>query len=384
MRTSHRTLVPTAVLGTLVVLAVPLSESVGTQGAKPYSPPRLADGRPDLQGTYDLATLTPVERPAGMNATLAREEVAKLEKTVATVLALGARPISGDRAAPPAGGDGSRGAAGNVGGYNSFWLDPGSRYTMVNGEARTSIVVDPPDGRLPPMTPAARKRLLGLLGGVLTRGSAENDPGLDPTPGAYDDPERRGLGERCLLGFGSTAGPPALPNYFYNNLHKIVQTPNAVLILTEMVHDARVVRMNAEHLPKHIRKWMGDSVGHWEGDTLVVDTTNFNSDQYRYVVEASPGRSLMLVDSVSAREPDRLNGPSRDLHVIERFTRVADNALLYRFTVEDPGTWEKPWTGEYTWPSTDQPIYEYACHEANYALENVLRGARQRDAAAKK
>jgi hypothetical protein len=129
---------------------------------------------------------------------------------------------------------------------------------------------------------------------------------------------------------------------------------------------------------------MGDSVGRWEGDTLVVDTTNFNGDQYRYVVEASPGRSLMLVDSIGAKEPDRLNGPSRDLHVIERFTRVADNALLYRFTVEDPGTWEKPWTGEFTWPSTDQPIYEYACHEANYALENVLRGARQRDAAAKK
>jgi hypothetical protein len=379
-----RLLVATTVLGTLVVLAVPLSERVGTQGTNAYSPPRMPDGRPDLQGTYDLATLTPVERPVGMSATLTREEVAKLEKTVAAVIALGARPISGDRSAPPTGGDGSRGAAGNVGGYNSFWLDPGSRYTMVNGEARTSIVVDPPDGRLPPLTPAARKSLLVFLGGLTTRGGAENDPGLDPTPGAYDDPERRGLGERCLLGFGSTAGPPALPNYFYNNLHKIVQTPNAVLILTEMVHDARIVRMNAQHPPKHIRKWMGDSIGRWEGDTLVVDTTNFNSDQFRYVVEASPGRSLMLVDSIGAKEQDRLNGPAKDLRVVERFTRVADNALLYRFTVEDPGTWEKPWTGEYTWPSTDQPIYEYACHEANYALENVLRGARQRDAAAKK
>jgi hypothetical protein len=234
------------------------------------------------------------------------------------------------------------------------------------------------------MTAAARKRLMGLLGGLLTRAGVENDPGLDPTPGAYDDPERRGLGERCLLGFGSTAGPPALPNYFYNNLHKIVQTPDAVLILTEMVHDARIVRMNAQHPPKHIRKWMGDSVGRWEGDTLVVETTNFNSDQYRYVVEGSPGRSLMLVDTVGAKEQDRLNGPGRDLRVIERFTRVADKALLYRFTVEDPGTWEAPWTGEYIWPATDQPIYEYACHEANYALENVLRGARQRDAEAKK
>ena len=201
-----------------------------------------------------------------MNAVLSREEVATLEGAVAAVVALGARPSSGERAAPPKGGDGSRGAAGNVGGYNSFWLDPGSTFTMVNGEARTSIVVDPSDGRLPPLTPAARQR----LGALLARPSAENDPGLDPTPGAYDDPERRPLGERCLLGFGSAAGPPALPNYFYNNLRKIVQTPDRIVILNEMVHDVRVIRMNAQHLPPHIRKWAGDSVGRWEGDTLVA------------------------------------------------------------------------------------------------------------------
>ena len=345
-----------------------------------YSPPRLADGQPDLQGTYDLATLTPLERPNGMNAVLSREEVAKLEGAVAAVVALGARPSSGERAAPPKGGDGSRGAAGNVGGYNSFWLDPGSTFTMVNGEARTSIVVDPSDGRLPPLTPAARQR----LGALLARPSAENDPGLDPTPGAYDDPERRPLGERCLLGFGSAAGPPALPNYFYNNLRKIVQTPDRIVILNEMVHDVRVIRMNAQHLPSHIRKWAGDSVGRWEGDTLVVDTTNFNADEIRYVVAVAPGRTLMMVESIGAKEQDRLNGPGKDLHVIERFTRVGEKALLYRFTIEDPGTWERPWTGEFTWPATDQPIYEYACHEANYALENILRGARQRDAEAAK
>ena len=345
-----------------------------------YSPPRLADGQPDLQGTYDLATLTPLERPNGMNAVLSREEVAKLEGAAAAVVALSSRPSSGERAAPPKGGDGSRGAAGNVGGYNSFWLDPGSTFTMVNGEARTSIVVDPPDGKLPPLTPAARQR----LGALLARPSAENDPGLDPTPGAYDDPERRPLGERCLLGFGSAAGPPALPNYFYNNLRKIVQTPDRIVILNEMVHDVRVIRMNAQHLPSHIRKWAGDSVGRWEGDTLVVDTTNFNADQIRYVVAVAPGRTLMMVESIGAKEQDRLNGPGKDLHVIERFTRVGEKALLYRFTIEDPATWERPWTGEFTWPATDQPIYEYACHEANYALENILRGARQRDAEAAK
>ena len=362
------------VAGAIFVIQTP----VGGQSAATYSPPRMPDGRPDLQGTYDLATLTPLERPAGMDAVLSKAELAKLEGAVAALVSLGDRAISGDRAAPPKGGDGSVGAAGNVGGYNSFWLDPGSTYTMVNGEARTSIVVDPPNGRIPDLTPAARKLLLARA----ARPTAENDPGLDPTPGAYDDPERRPLGERCLLGFGSAAGPPALPNYFYNNLRRIVQTQDRVLILNEMVHDVRIVRMNAQHLPPHIRRWAGDSIGHWEGDTLLVDTTNFNADQIRYVVTASPGRTLMMVESLGGSDADRLRGPAKDLHVIERFTRVADNALLYRFTIDDPGTWERPWTGEFTWPATDQPIYEYACHEANYALENILRGARQRDAEA--
>jgi hypothetical protein len=375
----HRQLIVAIALGA-GLWAVLSPAPIAGQAARPYSPPRMPDGRPDLQGTYDLATLTPLERPAGLKAAFTAEEVAKLEGAAAAQVAAGARPSSGDRAAPPTGGDGSRGAAGNVGGYNSFWLDPGSTFTMVNGEARTSIVVDPADGKVPAMTPAARQRMAALL----ARPSAENDPGLDPTPGAYDDPERRPLGERCLLGFGSAAGPPALPNYFYNNLRRIVQTPDAVVIHNEMVHDARVVRMNAQHLPRHIRSWKGDSIGRWEGDTLVVDTTNFNADQIRYVVGAAPGRTLMMVESLGGKELDRLNGPAKDLHVIERFTRVAPNALLYRFTIEDPGTWERPWTGEFTWPATDEAIYEYACHEANYALENILRGARQRDAEAAK
>ena len=378
----HRSMSVAVAMG-VACLALFHPPRIAGQGAQqPYSVPRMPDGRPDLQGTYDLATLTPLERPAGMAAVLTPDQVATLEGATTAALALGNRPSSGDRAAPPRGGDGSRGAAGNVGGYNTFWLDPGSAFTIVNGEARTSIVVDPPNGQLPALTPAARTR----LGALLARPTAENDPGLDPTPGAYDDPERRPLGERCLLGFGSAAGPPALPNYFYNNLRRIVQTPDRVLILNEMVHDVRIVRMNEPHLPSHIRRWAGDSVGRWDGDTLVVDTTNFNADQVRYAVAAAPGRTLMMVESIGGRQEDRLSGPAKDLHVIERFTRVADNALLYRFTVEDPGTWERPWTGEFTWPATDQPVYEYACHEANYALENILRGARQRDreAAAKK
>jgi hypothetical protein len=174
-------------------------------------------------------------------------------------------------------------------------------------------------------------------------------------PGAFDNPEQRPLSERCLLGFGSTSGPPALPDYFYNDLHQIVQTPDSIMILSEMVHDARIVRMNAQHLPQNIRRWMGDSVGHWEGDTLVVDTTNFN-------------------------DKTRFRGSTENLHVIERFTRLDDKTLLYRFAIEDADTWDRPWNGEYTWPATDKPIYEYACHEGNYALGGILRGARRQEA----
>jgi hypothetical protein len=322
----------------------------------PATAQRMPDGHPDLQGTYDLATLTPLERPAGAKAVLTPEEAAKLEKDTATRRDKANDPIKGDRPAPPKGGDGSPGPYGNVGGYNYFWLDPGSRYTVVDGQIRTSIVVDPPDGRVPTMTQAARKRTRGLSARPTSDAQESKDPGLEPA-GSYDDPERRPLGERCLLGFGSTSGPPALPDYFYNNLHQIVQTADSVLILTEMVHDARIVRMNAQHLPKTIRKWLGDSIGHWEGDTLVVDTTNFN-DQTRF------------------RES------TENLHVIERFSRMDAKTLLYRFTIEDPATWDRPWTGEYAWPATNEPIYEYACHEANYALEDILRGARAREAEA--
>ncbi|MGD0136449.1 MAG: hypothetical protein ABSE57_30780 [Bryobacteraceae bacterium] len=323
-------------------------------GAVAFGQPRTPDGHPDLQGTYDLATLTPIERAAGAKATMTLEEAAKLEKQTATLKKLGDVSIQGDRAAPPKGGDGSVGPAGNVGGYNTFWLDPGSSYTIVDGQKRTSLVIDPPDGRVPAYTAAAKKRVAALLSRPTSDVQETNDPGLEPA-GSYDDPERRPLGERCLLGFGSTSGPPVLPDYFYNNLHQIVQTPDTVMILSEMVHDARIVRMNAQHLPKTIRKWMGDSVGHWEGDTLVVDTTNFT-------------------------DKTRFRGATEDLHVVERFSRVDARTILYRFTVEDPATWASAWTGEYAWPATDQPIYEYACHEANYALGDILRGARTREA----
>ena len=322
---------------------------------KKASGPRTSDGHPDLQGTYDLATITPLERRSGQNAVLTPAEAVKAEAEAAKLVAEGDRPVDANRTAPPKGGDGSVGAAGNVGGYNRGWLDAGSTVTVVNGEKRSSIVVDPPDGRVPAVVPGARQRALAGFAARTTSDASENsDPGLDRTAGAYDDPERRPLGERCLLGFGSTAGPPMLPNYFYNNLHQIVQTPDRVVIVTEMVHDARIVRMNAEHLPKTIRFWLGDSVGHWDGDTLVVDTTNFTNKT-------------------------RFRGSSENLHVVERFSRIDEHSILYRFTMEDPTTWTKPWTGEYAWPETDGKIYEYACHEGNYALKDILKGARLRE-----
>ena len=344
------TLVPALIVATAVA-------GVATQSQIP----RTRAGHPDLQGTYDLGTLTPLERPAGAKAVLSDAEAVALERKVAQTMQLGAQPSRGDRGAPPAGGDGSKGPAGNVGGYNTFWLDPGSRYTRIHGEARTSIVIDPPDGRVPPITPEARQRNAARqVATTSDEQSRENDPAYEG-PGAYDDPERRPLGERCLLGFASTSGPPALPTYFYNNLHQIVQTPGSVMILTEMVHDARIVRIGGEHLPGTMRRWMGDSVGRWEGGTLVVDTTNFT-------------------------DKTRFRGSSEKLHVIERFSRLDDKTLLYRFTVEDPATWARPWTGEYTWLATNDLIYEYACHEGNYALGNILRGARVKEAeeAAKK
>ena len=351
-------LLMTAGAAAIVAMTAAQLDGQAAQKAAPPSAkrsvPRLADGHPDLQGMYDLATLTPIERPAGTPLVLTDEQAAKLEKEVAARKNYQDAPIKADRTAPPLGGDGSAGAAGNVGGYNSFWIDSGSRYSVIEGQRRASILIDPPDGRIPQMTPAARQRLARNVRPTSDQSARDDDPGFEGA-GAYDDPERRPLGERCLMGFGSTSGPPVLPNYFYNNLHQIVQTPDSVLIQTEMVHDARVVRIYGEHPPKAIRKWMGDSIGRWEGDTLVVDTTNF-TDKTRY------------------------RGSTDALHIVERFTRVDAKTLLYRFTVEDPNTWDKPWTGEYTWPSTDELMYEYACQEGNYAMGNILRGVRLKEA----
>jgi hypothetical protein len=349
----------------LIALTAPPMAGQAAKTAAQSAGPRTADGHPDLQGTYDLATITPPERLPGDPPFLTKEKAEAQEKAEAARRAKDNRLLLADRPAPPVGGDSStpksffevleKAGGGAVGGYNRFWLNQGTVYTVVDGQIRTSIVIDPADGRVPPFNAAARKRLAPARATPTSDAPENQDPGATEPIGAFDNPEQRPLSERCLLGFGSTSGPPALPDYFYNDLHQIVQTPNSIVILTEMVHDARVIRMNAQHVPRSIQRWMGDSVGHWEGDTLVVDTTNFN-------------------------DKTRFRGSTENLHVIERFSRIDANTLLYRFTVEDPDTWDRSWTGEFTWPMTNKLIYEYACHEGNYALADVLRGARRQEA----
>jgi hypothetical protein len=285
----------------------------------------------------------------GDNLYLTREAAEKIADDKASAVEAGSQVSDPDREAPPDGGDGSAGAAGNVGGYNSFWIDNGDDAFEIDGRFRTSIIYDPADGRRVRTEEAtALRRKLYAQFARPNKGEAWWLKTGDRGP--YDDPELRPLAERCLMGFGSTAGPPMLP-VLYNNLKRIVQTPDYVMILIEMVHEVRIVRLNSEHLPENVRKWTGDSIGHWEGDTLVVDTTNF-------------------------RASSAFGGAGKDLHVVERFTKKGDKSLLYSFTVEDPAVWAQPWSGEYPWPRTDDTVFEYACHEGNYALGNILRGAR--------
>lgn len=355
-----------AVMAMAGLIATPALEAQGKAPAvsRAKAIARTADGHPDLQGMYDVATITQLERPKefGNRATLTTDEAAALEKAEQDWKDSTLKPDVANRDAPPVGGETNkpqtflatlfRGGGGVVGGYNTFWLAGGSQVVKVDGQYRTSIVIDPPDGRVPEMKAAARRKMQERLA-LRVDPSASESAAAGPAT-AFDNPEARPLAERCLLGFGSTSGPPTLPNYFYNNLKQIVQTKDTILIHVEMVHDARIIRMNATHLPKSVRKWLGDSIGRWEGDTLVVDTTNFTDKTV-------------------------FQGSGESLHVIERFTPLEGGQLLYQFTVEDPDTWDRPWKGEYIWRTTDEDLYEYACHEGNHGLVNVLRGARFND-----
>jgi len=329
---------------------------------------RTPDGRPDLSGTYDGSTLTPLERPPefGDRLYLTREEADRMLAEERALMARGDTQTSADRDAPPVGGaavvgfedrreEGELFGAGNVGAYNTFWFDRGDSVVSIDGKFRTSILTDPPDGRLPPMHPGPgadyERKFASLL---------RNDGSAwwlaEGGSGPYDDMERRPLAERCVLGF--VEGPPMEPG-LYNNYVRVVQTPEAVVILNEMIHDARIVRLDAEHAPEDVRRWLGDSVGHWEGDTLVIETERFRDETgVRYL------------------------GASRHMKVTERLTPLPGGDLRYAFTVDDPTVWTAPWSGDFVWAHEEEKIFEYACHEGNYALGGVMRGARMLEAAA--
>jgi hypothetical protein len=314
----------------VAIFAAPVLVNAQTPASKkPWTVPRTPDGKPDLQGIWTNATITRMVRLPQFNGKLdlTEEEAAKFEKEDHAEgeeapgkdgVTLGGVKFSGANA-----------------GYNALFIDRGSELARVDGKKRSSLIIDPPDGKLPARVPRA-------AGGGRGRGGAARE---------YDDVKSRPVSERCLVGFGSTSGPPMMP-VLYNNNYQIVQTPNSVMILVEMVHDVRIVRMNGTHLPSNVRFWLGDSIGHWDGDTLVVDTTNFKKETSFY-------------------------GASDDLHIVERFQRISANDILYRVTIEDPQTWTKPFTMEYPFVATPGPIYEYACHEGNYAMDDILGGARK-------
>jgi hypothetical protein len=316
---------------TVAAMAVLGAATLGAQAPskKTWTLPRLADGHPDLQGIWTNATITPLERPpqfAG-KLTVSDAEASKFEKPNNDNLYGDARNSDAERDRDHA--------------YNALFFDRGTELARVDGQKRTSLIVDPPDGKIPAITAEARKRNASRV------------------RNRFDSVQDRPLGERCLVGFGSTSGPPMMP-VLYNNNYQIVQSGGDIMILVEMVHDVRHIHMDRKtHLPSSVRLWLGDSIGHWEGDTLVVDTTNF-TDKTNY------------------------RGASPNLHVIERFTRVAPDTILYKFTIDDPETFTKTWTAEYPFLATHGPIYEYACHEGNYAMPDILGGARKADAALRK
>ena len=315
--------------------------------------PRTSWGQPDLQGIWDFRTITPLQRPEELadQEFLTAEEVANLEQEAADRVARLAVPSEVRTEPLPAGGGGRA-----VGTYNNFWFDSG---TNVIGDKRTSLIVDPPDGRLPPLKPGAAEQI----------GSGSEDrPGHRPVRyraggiGA-DGPEDRGLGERCLLGFNS--GPPMIPSAYNNNM-QLFQTPAYVVILNEMVHNARIVPLDGRsHLPQEVRQWMGDARGHWDGDTLVVETTN--------LTDRTPSFNPTILSSM---------GTGETLTLTERFRRVDADTLLYEYTVDDPATFTRPFTAAIPMRRSEETIFEYACHEGNYAMEGILAGARADEQAA--
>ena len=313
---SHRCLASLLTM-TAVVLLAPLPVSAQT--------PRTAWGAPELQGVWDFRSITPLQRPEALadQEFLTEEEAANLDQeAVARDVRLWERPARRTE------------AGANVGAYNNFWMDRG---TTTIGTRRTSLIVDPPDGRIPPLTPEAKTRRE-------TRSAYRREHPAD----SWED---RGLNDRCMF----TTGLPMVPSAYNNNVH-VFQTPDHFAILIEMTHTLRVVPLDGRP-HGDIRQFAGDSRGHWEGDTLVVETMHFN-------------------------RLTGVRGSTPNARLVERFTRTGPDDIQYRFTVEDPDTWTRPWTAEVQLMKNDEPLYEYACHEGNYAMEGILAGARADEIAA--
>jgi hypothetical protein len=321
-----------------LALALALAALPAMAAAAPaYHAARNAFGQPDLSGVWTNATITRLERDPkyGERLVLTPEEARAIEGVSDARNARLRGPTDQAKHVDdlPECQSGAQGAAC---GYNAFWTDPGTRIIRIGEEAHTSILTSPANGRLPLKPEAATKMRARFAGG---------------NAGAFDGPERRGVGERCLVGFGGSSGPPLMP-VLYNNHYQIQQTADSVVIVTEMVHDARVIRLGGQHPPASVRSWMGDSVGHWDGDTLVVETTNF-------------------------RPENAFRGATENQTVVERFTRISPTQIDYRFEVTDPTAYTAPVKGEEALNATNDAIYEYACHEGNYAMRGILAGARE-------
>ena len=301
--------------------------------------PKTPWGDPDLQGTYTNKTITPLERPESLgdkefltNEEVASQEQARLDRNEELLLAPPRRTSAG----------------GNVGGYNNFWLDGGTRPT-----GRTSLISDPPTGRMPPRTSSG-----------MSRKSAHDD--VFPVEGPFDSWEDLELNDRCLVW---SAGPPMLPSA-YNNNFIIMQTPGLVTIYIEMIHDFRMIPIDGrDHIPSSIPQWHGNSRGHWEGDTLVVTTRNIRKTEAN---AAAVGGDQVILRVANGSDEDTIT-------VTERFTRVDADTVHYEFTIEDPTHWTDAWTGEFPFVALpeDELLYEYACHEGNYSMTNILGGERE-------
>ncbi len=303
-----------------------------TSLAQGYEPPRTAAGKPDLQGNWSNASITTLERnPRYDSLVLSDDEIGRAtdEHPQNVRLATDDNMVAGQL---PDGSDLPRGR-----GYNAFWIDPGTQFGVIDGEHRTSWIVDPADGRIP----------YSEQGNTLRTALREKNS-------RFDGPETRPLAERCIS-TGTRTGPPML-NGLYNNNYEIVQTPDYVVFRSEMISHARIVRLNESHSQQDLLPMFGESVGFWDGDTLVVETTNFSPMQ-----EAA---------SISLSSTGR---------VLERFTRVSDEQILYEFSVEDPKYYARPWHGEARFLAMDSRVYEFACHEGNYAMSGILAGARRQE-----